>query len=65
MSYDILARQSPVVVDDKRKTNLDLDIHHALLVIQFVVVIGIHLEVVEGKFLLDALLESLSFFQGQ
>lgn len=35
----------------------------ALLLVKLVVVVGVHLEVVEGELLLDALLEGLAFFQ--
>lgn len=47
------------------EANLNLIIYGALLIIKLVVVIGVHLEVVEGKLLLDALLEGLSLLQGQ
>jgi hypothetical protein len=43
----------------------DLNVHHTLLVIQLVIVVGVHLQVVESKFLLDPLFEFLSLFQGQ
>lgn len=46
-------------------TYFDLGVHHALLVIQFVIVIGVHLQVVESELLLDSLFEFLSLFQGQ
>lgn len=44
---------------------LDLDVHHALLIVQLVIVVGVHFQVVECEFLLDSLLECLSLFQGQ
>lgn len=45
--------------------NLDLCIHSALLIVEFVVVIRVHLEVMESKLLLDSRLELLAFFEGQ
>lgn len=42
------------------RTNLNLAIDGTLLIIKLVVVVGVHLEVVERKLLLDALLERLS-----
>lgn len=47
----------------KQLAHLDLLVERALLLIKLVVVVGVHLEVVEGKLLLDALLEGLAFFQ--
>lgn len=47
------------------KTNLDLGVNRTLLLIKFVVVVGVHLEVVERELLLDALLEGLSLLQSQ
>lgn len=46
-------------------TYLDLGVHSPLLLVKLIVVVGVHLEVVEGKLLLDALLECLTLFQGQ
>ncbi len=48
-----------------RSTCLDLAVNSLLLVIKLIVVVGIHLKVVEGKLLLDALLEGHSLLQGQ
>lgn len=50
---------SPVV------SYLDLRIHCPLLIIQLVIVVRVHLEVVERKLLLDALLECLALLQRQ
>ena len=47
------------------KTNLDLAVDGALLVVKLVIVVRVHLEVVEGKLLLDALLEGLALLEGQ
>ncbi len=46
-------------------TNLDLSVNRTLLLILIIIVIGVHLEVVESEFLLDALLEFLSLLEGQ
>ena len=46
-------------------TNLDLGVGSALLLVELVVVVGIHLEVVESKLLLDALLECLPLLQSK
>lgn len=43
---------------------LDLRVDNSLLLVELVVVIGIHLEAVEGKLLLNTLLEGLSLLQG-
>lgn len=42
---------------------LDLSVDSTLLVVKLVVVVGVHLQVVESKFLLDALLERLALLQ--
>lgn len=42
---------------------LDLNVDSALLVVQLVVVVGVHLQVVEGKLLLDSLLESQALLE--
>ena len=44
---------------------LDLGVDRTLLIVELVVVVGVHLQVVEGKLLLDALLESLALLEGQ
>lgn len=44
---------------------LDLSVHGALLIIELVVVVGVHLQVVEGELLLDPLLEGLPFLKSQ
>jgi hypothetical protein len=59
-----LIRTVAVIVVGSR-TYFDLDVQPALLVIQLIIVIGVHLQVVESEFLLDSLLECLSLFQGQ
>ena len=46
-------------------THLNLAVDSALLVVKLVVVVRVHLEVVEGKLLLDALLERLTLLQGE
>lgn len=45
------------------KTYLDLDVHSTLLVVKLVIIIGVHLQVVESKFLLDSLLECLALLE--
>lgn len=47
------------------ETNLDLTVQSTLLIIKFLVIIGVHLEVMESKLLLDALLELLTLLNGQ
>lgn len=42
---------------------LDLNVDSALLVVQLVVVVGVHLQVVESKLLLDSLLESQALLE--
>lgn len=44
---------------------LDLGVDGALFVVELVVVVWVHLEIVEGELLLYALLESTAFFEGQ
>ena len=44
---------------------LNLGINGSLLVVELVVIVGVHLQVVEGELLLDPLLESLALFEGQ
>ncbi len=46
-------------------TDLNLAVDSSLFVVKLIVVVGVHLEVVEGKLLLDALLERLSLLQRQ
>lgn len=64
MSYLIVSRHHH---DDLplQPRYLDLSIHGALLIIELVVIVGIHLQVVEGKFFLDSLFEGLSFLKSQ
>lgn len=44
---------------------LNLSIDSPLLIVQLTVVVGVHLQVVEGELLLNALLESLALLEGQ
>jgi len=46
-------------------TNLDLAVDGPLLLVELIVVIGVHLEVVESELLLDALLKLLALLQGE
>jgi hypothetical protein len=46
-------------------TNLDTGIDGTLLIIELVIVIRIHLEVVESKLGLDSVLESLALLEGK
>lgn len=46
-------------------THLDLRVHGTLLVVKLLVVVGVHLQVVERKLLLDPLLESLALLESQ
>lgn len=44
---------------------LNLGVDSTFLIIKFIVVIGVHLQVVESEFLLDSLLEGLALLEGQ
>lgn len=44
---------------------LNLSVDSTFLVIKFVIVVGVHLQVVEGEFLLDPLLEGPAFVERQ
>jgi hypothetical protein len=44
---------------------LDLGVNSPLLIIELVIIIRVHLQVVEGELLLDTLLESLALLQGE
>jgi hypothetical protein len=48
-----------------KATNLDLSVQRPLLVVKLIVVVWVHLQVVEGEFLLDSLLKSAALFQSQ
>lgn len=48
-----------------RKQYLDLDVDCTLLIIELLVVVGIHLQVMEGEFLLDSFLECLALFESK
>jgi hypothetical protein len=47
------------------RTNLDLIVEGTLLLIKLIIIVRVHLEVVESKLLLDALLESLALLGGE
>jgi hypothetical protein len=44
---------------------LNLSVDGTLLIVQLVVIVGVHLQVVESELLLDTLLESLALFEGE
>jgi hypothetical protein len=44
---------------------LDLSVERTLLFVQFVIIVRVHLEIVEGEFLLDPLLESRALLKGK
>ena len=46
-------------------THVDLPVDSPLLIIKLVVVVGVHLQVVESKLLLDTLLESLALLESE
>lgn len=48
-----------------RISYLDLDIDGSLFIVEFIVIVGIHFQVVESKFLFDSLLERLAFLKGE
>ena len=64
---DILQRtvSSNMTGEEEDTEYLDLNINGTLLVIEFIIIIGIHFQVVKSKLLLDSLLESLAFIEGQ
>lgn len=49
----------------KEISHLDLSVETTLLLIKLIVVVGVHLEVVEGELLLDTLLELLALLEGE
>jgi len=51
--------------DCERYDILDLSVQGTLLLVEFLVVVGVHLEVVERKLLLYPLLEGSAFFEGE
>ena len=57
-------RNIPVRMEGKT-VYLDLGVDRTLLVVELVVIVRVHLQVVEGKLLLDPLLEGLALFQRQ
>ena len=48
---------------DRAGAYLDLRVHRGLLTVVFIIIVRVHADVVEGKFLLDAILECLALFQ--
>lgn len=52
-------------ISTSTETNLDLAVDSTLLIVKLVIVVGVHLQVVERKLLLDALLERLALLQGE
>lgn len=73
-SPSVLAAADLLTIDDNRLLGtdncernkiLDLTVQSTLLIIKFLVIIGVHLEVMESKLLLDALLELLALLNGQ
>lgn len=51
--------------DGERDEVFDVGVQGAFFFILFVVVVGVHAEVVEGEFFLNALLEGEAFFEGE
>ena len=49
----------------ERNDILDLSIERTFLFVQLVVIVGVHLQVVEGELLLDSLLESSTLLHGE
>lgn len=60
----VRGRDKPNVVQ-QRFAYLDLNVDGTLFIIKFVIVVGVHLQVVEGKLFLDSLLECLTLFEGK
>jgi hypothetical protein len=48
-----------------RFSYLDLGIDGPLLIVELIIIVGVHLQVVERELLLDPLLECLAFFEGE
>lgn len=44
---------------------LDLSIDGTLLIVELIIIVGVHLQVVESELLLDPLLECLAFFESE
>lgn len=51
--------------DGERNDVLDLGVERALLLVELIVVVGVHLQVVEGELLLNSLLECGALLHGQ
>ncbi len=51
--------------DSKGNEVFDAAVHGALFLVLFLVVVGVHAEVVEGELFLDALLEFHALFEGK
>lgn len=51
--------------DSERNDGLDLGVHSGLLRVVLLVLVGVHPDVVEGKLLLDAVLELLALLKGE
>jgi hypothetical protein len=47
------------------RSDLDLGINSALFVVKFVIIVGVHFQIVESEFFLDALLERLAFLESE
>ena len=54
-----------IFVCSRYRTNLDLSIQGALLLVELIIVVWVHLQVVESKLLLYALLEGASLLKSQ
>lgn len=61
----LLIHQRLIEYTYQRGTDLDLGIDRALLVIELVVIIRVHLQVVKSKLLLDSFLERLTFLESK
>lgn len=51
--------------ENRRKRYLDLDVDCTLLIVELLIVVGVHLQVVEGEFLLDSFLECLALLESK
>jgi hypothetical protein len=67
MSYErVRARRAGHIRSTgSRRPDLDLGINRTLFVIKFVIIIGVHFQIVESEFFLDALLERLAFLESE
>jgi hypothetical protein len=64
---DVLPSKVNIEANDPSivRAYLDLGVDGTFLIIELVIIVRVHLQVVEGELLLDALLERLALFEGE